>query len=53
MLSHGIIKVSHVTGLLSSIDGVMDAIDAQVAKNKEDLEQKNVIISQLQVINVQ
>jgi hypothetical protein len=53
MLSHGIINASHVPGLLSSIDGVTDAIDVQVAKNKQDLEQENVIISQLHVINVQ
>jgi hypothetical protein len=53
MLSHGILNASHVTGLLSSIDGVTDAIDVQVAKNKEDLEQEIVIISQLHVINVQ
>ena len=53
MLSHGIINVSHVTGLLSLIDGVTDAINVQVAKNKGDLEQENVIISQLHVVNVQ
>jgi hypothetical protein len=53
MLSHGIVNASHVTGLLSSIDGITDAIDVQVAKNKGDLEQEIVIISQLQVINVQ
>jgi hypothetical protein len=53
MLSHGIINASHVAGLLSSIDGVTDAIDVQVAKNKGDLEQEIVIISQLHVINVQ
>jgi hypothetical protein len=53
MLSHGIVNVSHVAGLLSLIDGVTDAIDVQVAKNKGDLKQKIVIISQLQVINVQ
>ncbi len=53
MSSHGIVNASHVTGLLSLIDGVTDAIDVQVAKNKWDLEQKNVIISQLYVINVQ
>jgi hypothetical protein len=35
---HGIVNVSHVTGLLSSIDGVTNAIDMQVAKNKGDLE---------------
>jgi hypothetical protein len=53
MLSHGIIHASHVTGLLSLIDGVTDAIDVQVAKIKGDPEQEIVIISQLQVINVQ
>jgi hypothetical protein len=53
MLSHGIVNASHVTGLLSSIDGVTNAIDVQVAKNKEDLRQEIVIISQLHVINVQ
>jgi hypothetical protein len=53
MLSHGIINASHVTGQLSSIDRVTDAIDVQVAKNKGDLEQEIVIISQLHVINVQ
>jgi hypothetical protein len=53
MLSHGIINASHVTGQLSSIDGVTDAIDVQVAKNKGDLEQEIVIISQLHIINVQ
>jgi hypothetical protein len=40
MLSHGIVNASHVAGLLSSIDGVTDAIDVQVAKSKGDLEQK-------------
>jgi hypothetical protein len=53
MLSHGIVNMSHVTGLLSLIDGVIAAIDVQVAKNKGDLEQEMVIISQLHVINVQ
>jgi hypothetical protein len=53
MLSHGIINASHVTGQLSSIDGVTDAIDVQVAKIKGDLEQEIVIISQIHVINVQ
>jgi hypothetical protein len=53
MLSHGILNGSHVAGLLSLIDGVINAIDVQVAKNKGDLEQKIVIISQLHVINVQ
>jgi hypothetical protein len=50
MLSHGIVSASHVTGLLSLIVGVTNAIDLQVAKNKGNLE---VIISQLHVINVQ
>jgi hypothetical protein len=39
MLSHGIVNVSHVTSQLSLIDGVTNAIDVQVAKNKGDLEQ--------------
>jgi hypothetical protein len=53
MLSHGITSASHVAGLLSSIDGVSNATDVQVAKNKGDHEQEIVIISQLHVINVQ
>jgi hypothetical protein len=53
MLSHSIINASYVAGLLSLIDGVTDAIDVQVAKNKGDLEQEIVIISHLRVINVQ
>jgi hypothetical protein len=53
MLSHVIINVSHVADLLSSIDGVTNAIDVHVAKNKGDLEQEIAIISQLHVINVQ
>jgi hypothetical protein len=53
MLSHGIVNSSHVTGQLSLIDGVTNAIDVQVAKNKGDPEQEIVIISQLHVINVQ
>jgi hypothetical protein len=53
MLSHGIVDVSHIAGLLSLIDGVTNAIDVQAAKNKGDLEQEIVIISQLHVINVQ
>jgi hypothetical protein len=53
MLSHGIVNASHVAGLLSSIDSVTNAIDVQVAKNKGDLEQDVVIISQLHIINVQ
>jgi len=53
MLSQGIVNVSHVAGLLSLIDGVTNAIDVQVAKNKGDLEQEIVIISQLHIVNVQ
>ncbi len=53
MLSHGIVNAIAVTGRLSMIDGVTDAIDVQVAKNKRDLEQEIVILSQLHVINVQ
>ena len=53
MLSHGIVNASHVAGLLSSIDGVIDVIDVQVAKNKGDFKQEIVIISQLHDINVQ
>ncbi len=53
MLSHGIINASHVSGLLSLIDGITNAIDVQVVKNKGDLEQEIVIISQLHVVNVQ
>jgi hypothetical protein len=53
MLSHGIVNASHVTGLLSLTDGVINAIDVQVAKNKGDLKQEIVILSQLHVINVQ
>jgi hypothetical protein len=53
MLSLGIVNASHVTGQLSLIDGVINGIDVQVAKNKGDLEQEIVIISQLHVINVQ
>jgi hypothetical protein len=52
MLSHGIIDESHVAGLLSSIDGVTNAIDV-LAKNKGGLEQEIVIVSQLLVVNVQ
>jgi hypothetical protein len=44
MLSHGIFNASHVTGQLSLIDGVTNAIDVQVAKNKVDLEQEIVIL---------
>jgi hypothetical protein len=53
MLSHGIVNVIAVTGQLSLIDGVTNAIDVQVAKNKGDLEQEIVILSELHVINVQ
>jgi hypothetical protein len=53
MLSHGIINAIAVTGHLTSIDGVTDAIDVQMAKNKGDIEQEIVILSQLHVINVQ
>jgi hypothetical protein len=53
MLSHGIVNAVAVTGQLSSINGVTNAIDVQAAKNKGDLEQEIVIISQLHVINVQ
>jgi hypothetical protein len=47
MLSHGIVNVIAVTGQLSLIDGVTNAIDVQVAKKKGNLEQEIVIISQL------
>jgi hypothetical protein len=53
MLSHGIINASHVTGQLSLIDDVTNAINVQVVKNKGDLEQEIFIISQLHIINVQ
>jgi hypothetical protein len=53
MLSHGMVNAIAVTGQLSSIDGVTDAIDVQVAKNKRDLEQEIVVLSWLHVINVQ
>ncbi len=53
MLSHGIVNAIAVTGQLSLIDGVTYAIDVQVAKNKGDIEQEIVILSQLHVINVQ
>jgi hypothetical protein len=53
MLSHGIINAIAVTGQLSLIDGVTNAIDVQMAKNKGDIEQDFVIHSQLHVINVQ
>jgi hypothetical protein len=53
MLLHGIVNAIAVTGQLSSIDGVTNPIDVQVAKNKGDIEQEIVILSQLHVINVQ
>ncbi len=49
MLSHGIVNAIAVT---CPIDGVTNVIDVQVAKNKGDLEQEIVILSQLHVINV-
>jgi hypothetical protein len=53
MLSHGIVNAIAVTGQLSSIDGVTDAIDVQMAKSKGDIKQEIVILFQLRVINVQ
>jgi hypothetical protein len=53
MLSHGIVNAIAVTGQLSLIDGVTNAIDVQMAKSKGDIEQEIVILSQLHVINVQ
>ncbi len=53
MLSHGIINAIAVTGQLSLIDDVTNAIDVQVAKNKGDIEKEIVILSQFHVINVQ
>jgi hypothetical protein len=53
MLSHGIVNGIAVNGQLSLIDGVTDAIDVQMAKNKGDIKQEIVILSQLHVINVQ
>ena len=53
MLSHGIVNAIAVTGQLSSIDGVTNAIDVQMAKNKGDIKQEIVILSQLHVINMQ
>jgi hypothetical protein len=53
MLSHGIIIVIAVTGQLSLIDGVTNAIDVQMVKNKREFEQEIVILSQLYVMNVQ
>jgi hypothetical protein len=40
MLSDGIINATHVAGLLSSKDGVTDAIDVQVAKKRGILSKK-------------
>ncbi len=51
--AHGIVNAIAVTGQLSLIDGVTDAIDVQVAKNKGDIKQEIVILSHLHVINVQ
>jgi hypothetical protein len=53
MLSHGIVNAIAVTGRLSLVDGVTNAIDVQVAKNKRDLKQEIVILSQLHIIDVQ
>jgi hypothetical protein len=53
MLSHGIVNAIAVTGQLSLIDGVTNAIDVQVTKSKGDIKQYTVILSQLHVINVQ
>ncbi len=53
MSSHGIVNAIAVTGQLSLIDGVTDAIDVQVAKKKGDIKQEIVILTQLLVINVQ
>jgi hypothetical protein len=50
MLSHGLVNVIAVT---DPIDGVINAIDVQVAKNQYDLKQEIVILSQLHVINLQ
>jgi hypothetical protein len=44
MLSHGIVNAIAVTGQLSSIDGVANAIDVQVAKNKGDIKQEIVML---------
>jgi hypothetical protein len=38
MLSRGIVNAIAVTGQLSLIYGVTNAVDVQVAKNKGDLE---------------
>ena len=53
MISHGIVNAIAVTGQLSLIDGGTNAIDVQMAKNKGDIEQEIVILSQLHVVNVQ
>jgi hypothetical protein len=53
MLSHGIINAIAITDQLSLIDGVTNALDVQVAKNKGDIKQEIFILSQLHVINVQ
>jgi hypothetical protein len=53
MLSHGIVNAIAVTGQLSSIDGVTDAIDVQMANNNRDIKQEIVILSQIHIINVQ
>jgi hypothetical protein len=53
MLSQCIVNAIAVLGKLSLIDGVTNAIDVQMAKNKRYLEQEIVILSQLHVINVQ
>jgi hypothetical protein len=53
VLSHGIINAIVVTGQLSLIDGVTNAINVQVAKNKREFEHEIVILSQLHVINAQ
>jgi hypothetical protein len=45
MLSHGIVNAIVVIGQLSSIDGVTNAIDVRVAKNKGVIEQEIVILS--------
>jgi hypothetical protein len=53
MLSHGIIHVSHVAGLLYSFDDVTKAKLVHMAKNKGDLEQEIATLSQPHVFNVQ
>jgi hypothetical protein len=49
MLSHGIINAIAITGQLSLIDGVTDANNVQVAKNKGYIKQQIVILSQLHI----